>query len=245
MKIEKADELDRILTAIGNEFMHANVVYKLYLDVNLSFEEYKAEVNESSAFWGITRDSLFDSVMLRLCRLYQKSSGAITLQSVLQEISANLYVFNEEHFRNRLKDNPGVDDLARASRTPVMKQLNIDIEFASEQNQPVKRLIRWRNSQFVHKSSKVVTRQTKVPAEYAITYGDISTLLEKGMKIVNRYTGMFRAVTYSLTRAAMPPFTLLVKTELDNLRNQQRQSRKELEYAYGESETRRTSTGKA
>ena len=168
MKIDKAEELDRILTAIGNEFMHANVVYKLYLDVNTSFEKYKNEVNQSPAFWGLTRDSLFDSVMLRLCRIYQKSSGSITLQSVLKEIKANLYVFNEEHFRKRLKDNPNVDDLAKFFRTPDTAQVHLDIDFASEKNQPVERLIRWRNSQFVHKSSKMVIRQTKIPKEYAI-----------------------------------------------------------------------------
>ena len=218
MKIRTSQDLDKILQGVANELVQANVLYQLYLDLNEAFAGYIREVNESPAFWGQTRNSIFEAAMIRLCRVYDRGEKSNGIPSVLKEIHHNLHYFESHEFRQRLKDNESVDSLAETDRRPDNSQLLLDQEFCSEENISVKKLLAWRNNVFAHKSAKLTIKDQSLSSMLRMTFGDINLLLESGMKIVNRYSGLFRALSYSTNLIGHDDFKYVFKS-LRNERN--------------------------
>lgn len=199
-KVENSEQLGRLLSAVANDLVHANCYYKLFRDLNDSVSDYKVEMNESRAFWGLTRDALFESAVIRLCRIYErdKDDKARSLGNLLQVISNNKHLFDYDHFCERVKENEHIG-VRESFRELDERQLDLDIIFASESNLSVVKLIRWRDSMFVHRSSRMVIRQIKLPSGNFPTYGDYESLLSNGMDVVNRYSSAFQCLTYSRT----------------------------------------------
>jgi hypothetical protein len=64
-------------------------------------------------------------------------------------------VFDQDTFRERLKDNPHVDSLAKDTRLPDAAQLEADLEFVQVKSNPlVKRLVTWRDKFYAHRDPK-------------------------------------------------------------------------------------------
>ena len=55
----------------------------------------------------------------------------------------------------------------------------------------------WRNNFYAHKSPKNVLNNYKTATDYPLTYANIEELLFGGMKLINRYSNLFRALTSS------------------------------------------------
>ena len=194
MKLTNSKQFELALTKLANELVHANVFYKLFLDINATFDEFQSEVREASTFWFLVRDSLKESALLRLCRVYDKVPKTNSLPTVLKAIKGNPHFFNLESYVERLKDNKHIDPKER-HRTPDEAQLLLDIEFASEKNPVVKKLLTWRSNLFAHRSFTLVIKDVSLPNDDLPTFGDLSALLD--MSIINRYTSLFRSTTYS------------------------------------------------
>jgi AbiU2 len=194
VKLKDSKQFDLALTKLANELVHANVFYKLFMDINGSFKEFRAEVRESNTFWALVHESLRESASIRLCRVYDKCSKTNSLPNVLKAIKANPYFFELESYADRIKDNEHIDPIER-HKMPDNAQLQLDIEFASESNPAVKKLVKWRNNLFAHRSSALVIKDMGLPKEDLPTFGDLSALLD--MTIINRYTGLFRSTSYS------------------------------------------------
>ena len=131
-KIDTPEKLERILDDVVQELVHARVYMQLYLNINASFDEYKREVNNAGTFWFLTRKSLYESTLIRLCRAYDAQEGANGLHFVLQCIQDNPNFFDFELFRRR---NPGHSISVHSKKEvnhPLPDQLEKDVEFASK-----------------------------------------------------------------------------------------------------------------
>lgn len=197
LNIKSSEEFERLLDALANELVNANISFKLHSDLIASIPEYKVELNESATFWTLTFQSHLDAALFRLCRVYDTHPKSNSLGNLLDTIKANLYIFDELNFRERLKDNPFVDSLAQSARKPDLKQLDEDREYASEKNPLVNTLIKWRNNIFAHRSAKNIIRKKNLKVDYPFSKNDVSDLLERGVSILNHYSGLFRAVSHS------------------------------------------------
>lgn len=197
MRIETSEQLERVLNAVTNDLVHANCYYKLYLDINDSVTEYNREVNQSRAFWGLTCEALLESTVIRLCRVYERNSDkkATSLQNLLAAIKLNLQIFDFEPFCDRVRSNVHLNPVdAWASLDEI--QLEADIAFASESNESVRRLVRWRDNMFVHRSSTLIIKKIELHKSNRPTYGDYDCLLDNGMTIINRYSSLFNRHTH-------------------------------------------------
>ncbi len=197
IKIGSSQEFGRLLNALADEMVSTCMHFRLYSDLKAAVNNYITELNQSPAFWFLTYRAHIDTVLLRLCRIYDQHSSSLNLKNLLDTIWANINIFDVEHFRERLKNNPFVDSLASNPIKPDIEQLKKDIYYVSVANNSVKTLLRWRNNSIVHKSPKFIIKDLNITNEYPLSLDEIKRLLEEGRSILNRYSYLFHATIYS------------------------------------------------
>ncbi|MBN1906261.1 MAG: hypothetical protein JW927_14310 [Deltaproteobacteria bacterium] len=197
IKVDNSEDLNKLIKALANEIVDANICHRLYCDIISSIKDNEEVFNESNTFWNFVFLSLDDARIIRLCRIFDQESKALNLFNFLETIQANINLFEEEHFRKRLKENTFVELLAKENRLPDKDQLEKDIRFACKKNPLVKKLIRWRNTIIAHLGAKVSLGKDKILSDNPLTKEEIENLLDESFVIFNRYSSLFNASTYS------------------------------------------------
>jgi hypothetical protein len=70
-------------------------------------------------------------------------------------VKANPTIFDEVKFRERLKDNPAVDSLARYGTIPDPAEVERDLALTSAKDPDVSVLYQWRGSIVAHKNADI------------------------------------------------------------------------------------------
>ena len=135
--------------------------------------------------------------MIRLCRVFDQESNSLNLYNLLVTIKYNVKYFEEEYFRNRVKENPFVELLAKDNRLPNTEQLENDIWYASRNNLLVKTLLLWRHNIVAHLGAKVSLGKNAILKDNPLWNDTIEKLLDESFIILNRYSSLFDATTYS------------------------------------------------
>lgn len=219
IKIKSGDELNKLLNALGRQIVSAHNYHRLYSDIAASIAEYEREFRESNTFWSLCLEGLRDAYLVRLCRIYDQHAKTLNLANLLHTISANRHYFEEEHFRDRLKENAFVDSLASKARIPSEEQLAEDIQFASAANPVVEKLIVWRNNVIAHTGSKVSLGASTILEKSPVSHEEVKNLLGQALTIFNRYSKLYRASSWSSTIIGHDDFRSslrLVRTGLES-----------------------------
>ena len=213
MEIDIKDpaEFQHLLNALAIEIVDANVHFKLRSDLIDSISEYQTEYDQSGTFWSLTFQAHLDAAVFRLCKIYEQHNKTLNLRNLLDTIKANIWIFDTEEFRERLKGNPFVESLSEEPRKPDVKQLDKDIAFVSEENSLVKNLLVWRNNYFAHRSVKHIIKKKKLESGFPLTFENVETLLVDGMKILNRYSRLFHAEIYSTNMVGRDDFNNVLR----------------------------------
>jgi hypothetical protein len=191
--LESEAAFNKLLTSLTEDTVTASIHWRLYKDLWASVPEFVTELNQSPAFWSRTFNAHREVALFRLGRLYDQQAGALSLPSLVDTIAANQHLFDDEPFRERLKDNPFVESLAQGAQRLDAATLAEDAATISEKSDPlVKRLLAIRNRVLAHRDPRVVLGTVQDPSG-AIDNTDIDTLLDRAATIVNRYGIMFRA----------------------------------------------------
>lgn len=227
IKIGDSDEFQNLLDALASELVDANIHFKLYADLTGAISEYQEEYNQSTAFWSLTFQSHLDAAVFRLCKIYDQHTKTLNLKNLLDTIKANISAFDTSDFRERLKDNPFVGSLSADSRKPDEKQLATDLVSVSEENPLVKNLIIWRNNFFAHRSAKNAITKRNLVEDYPLTIKNVEELLVEGMRLINRYSNLFRASTYSTNMIGRDDFQFVLKSIRENLAMDERRIEEE------------------
>ena len=217
IKILDSAEFQSLLDALASELVEANIHFKLYADLTGAISEYQEEYNQSTAFWSLTLQAHLDAAVFRLCKIYDQHTNTLNLRNLLDTIKANISVFDTEDFRQRLKGNPFVESLSDESRKPDEKQLEIDLVYVSEENPLVKNLIVLRNNFFAHRSAKNAITKRNLAEDYPLTIKNVEELLVDGMRLINRYSSLFRASTYSTNMVGRDDFQFVLKSIREHL----------------------------
>lgn len=197
IKIKNSSEFERLLKALSDDVVDAHIHYQLYQDLIEAIEKHPLVVLQSNTFWTFTLQAHLNSSLYALSRVYDQEANSLHLRSWLSTIKANLYLFDEAGFRERLKDNPYVASLVEDSRKPDATLLEEDIAHCSKTDQKVKRLTIYRGSRIAHRSATSLTAARDVSDNQALTFEDIGSLLERAITILNRYSYLFSASVYS------------------------------------------------
>jgi hypothetical protein len=197
IKIESAEQMKALVAAVANDVIHARFYYDLLNGLAAEFKQDPELYNQSPAFWGLTSTSLRDATLIRLTRAYDQQKKALSLVNWLETILENLPLFSESAFRERMVGNPFVESLAKSPRIPQADQLKEDIRSVGTEDQLVSRLIRLRHNASVHVSARSVAEGIDPFHKHALRPEEYDELLTRGKTIVNRYSTLFSASTYS------------------------------------------------
>jgi hypothetical protein len=213
--VRGSEEFHRLLLALADELVDARIHFNLHQNLTAAMPEYAREFNQSWTFWSLTLSAHMDAVLLRLCKAYDQYGGnnpSLNLRSFLDTIQANLHLFDEPNFRERLKDNPFVDSLAADARRPDSAELEKDLESVSNTNPFVKKLTIWRNNYYAHRSPTSALDPKGFSRQNPLQFPEIEALLTNGVAIVNRYSHLFSATVHSTGIVGRDDYKSLLKS---------------------------------
>jgi hypothetical protein len=195
--VENSEEFTRLLKTLVNDIRDSYDSYRLYRKLAAAVKDYETEFQQSPAFWNLAMRGLIDSAVLKLCRVYDQHNTANHLHGWLLTIQANPVLFEEAQFRERLKDNPAVDSLAKHGTVPNRNDLERDLRLTSAKDPDVSVLLGWRGSVVAHSSAKVVKGDTEWTEQNPLTWELIEKLIARAFEIFNRYCLLFNATSYT------------------------------------------------
>lgn len=193
------------MKGLAQDIVDANIHYRFHQDLNSAIPEYVSELNQAATFWNLTMSAQVDATLLRLCRAYDSHSASLSLPRLLATIEANLHIFETPAFKERLKKNPFVESLAKDSRVPDKNELKADIILASSSDPLVSSLLAWRNNIGAHRNPRETLSPSSVVVD-PLKFSDVEKLLERAIRILNKYSLLFAALAYSTSMVGADDF---------------------------------------
>ncbi len=195
--VRDSGEFASLLKTLVDDIRTSRDYYQLYRNLHEALKEYDTEFHQSPAFWSLTFQALGEAAVLRLCRVYDQQDSANHLHGLLLTIRANPKLFEEAQFRERLKNNPAVDSLAKYGTTPQAENLEADLKLTSLDDPDVLLLYQWRGTVIAHRNAKMAKGTATWAKENPLPWAVIEKLIERAFDIFNRYSTLFNAVSYS------------------------------------------------
>jgi hypothetical protein len=195
--IKNALQFTRLIEALSKDIVDAHIHYKLYVDLLKAREEHPLVMQQSPAFWGLTLKSHLSSSLLHLSRAYDQQKNALHLNSWLLTIKTNFSFFETENFRERLKENVFVESLAASSRRPDIQTLEQDILLCSPKDELVKLFLLHRHHIIAHTNAWNAADGKSIGSTKPLSFENFEELLSRAITILNRYSNLFEASTYS------------------------------------------------
>jgi len=215
IRIASAEEFQRLLEALASDVGSANIHWRLYRDLQAALREAPVVRNQSNTFWYLTLNAHSLTALQSLTRAYDSNRQALHLYGWLKTIQANSHFFETAEFKRRLAGNPFVDSLAEHPRMPDPKQLAEDIVLCSTTDPKVKVLVRHRGNIAAHRNAKATAAGHSLSEDFGISDEDFETLLDRAHHIVNRYSSLFAASTYSRQMVGHDDYRYIVKCVKD------------------------------
>jgi hypothetical protein len=227
-KTLKSEELDALLSSIASDISTVSFHWRLWNDLWKAMPKYREEFSQSPAFWFLTLNAHKDAALFRLGRLYDQMNGALSLKSLVALVAANAALFEEPHFRERLKENPFVDSLAESIRTPGAATLEADLKAVNEtSDELVEKLVNLRNQVLAHSDQRVALGRIRHPGAQ-LTNVEIDSLLARAVSISNRYTSLFKASTDVQTIVGQDDYLRVLESVRKDIEAQERAMQQEL-----------------
>jgi len=223
INIRDTAEFEQLLKALSDDVVDAHIHYQMYEELVEAIGKHPLVVQQSNTFWTFTLQAHLNSCVYALFRAYDQDTRALHLRSWLTTIQENLHLFDEESFRERLKENPYVASLAHDSRKPDAEILEVDIASCSSADPIVKKLTVYRSSQIAHRNAKALLSPGDIGERFGLAFDDIRTLLERAKTIVNRYSYMFAASVYSTKVIGHDDFEYIFKCVEEKVEEARRQ----------------------
>ena len=89
----------------------------------------------------------------------------------------------------------------------------------------VKKLVIWRNNIFAHRTAANVVSQKNIADDYPLSKDDVSELLSRAMSILNRYSSLFRASSYTTQVIGHDDYLYVLETIKEKILATQRRDR--------------------
>ena len=217
LKIQNAAEFQKLLFTLAGELVDARIHFRLFQDLSAASAEYFREFAQSNTFWSFTSQAHLDASLMRLCKAFDINRSSLNLRTLIWTIKANLYLFEEEGFRERLKGNPFVDSLATTLRVPEPATVERDLDFVSPNNLLVRKLIVWRDKHIAHRDPSPVLNPEELTQRHPLLYTEIDELLREGLRIVNEYSSLFVATTHASGVVGADDYLSILKAVRESL----------------------------
>jgi len=200
----------------------------LLKDLINELKENEKVYNESRTFWYLTIESLKDSRMIRLCRIFDTEKSSISLPNFLDTLKEHSHFYLIENFKERMKGNPFVDSLSKKDRTLDLEELDLKIE-KIKKDKTVKKITIYRNNLIAHKSLRSGIKDFKILKENPIEIEEIDNILIFCRETINQYMNLFKSTTWSPTIVGSDDFKSLIKFTSIGLQKYKNDLQKEID----------------
>jgi len=223
-------EFALLVQAVASDLVEATLHFHLYRKLTAAVADHAREFHQAPTFWNLTLVAHRDAWILRLCRAYDPQSRALSLPRWLRLIQEHLPLFDQESFRERLKDNPFVASLAETARKPDVTRLTEDIKAVSvATNDRVKRLQVLRNNVFAHTSIPKALDHKAIWLKGSLTMAEVEELLTLGVDVLNRYSSLFQALTFATKMPGADDYAYILKAVSRDLERQEEEFQREMD----------------
>jgi hypothetical protein len=227
--VRNSQQMAQLINGLARDIVDGNIHFKLFLDLSSHLAEYEREFRQSWTFWSLTLRSHIELTHFYLSRAYDQNPKSLCLHTWLKMIRENLHLFEADRFPERLKASPFVDSLAQGARKPDPKQLAIDRKLVASSDPLVNKLVRFRNNALAHRSAKEVMENHHATVTYPLAMDEVKTLLARAIQILNRYSGLFHAQTYSTQVVGHDDYEGALKAVRSELERREAEIQKEIE----------------
>jgi hypothetical protein len=172
VRIRSRDEFDWLLEHMTHEAYRARDNWDVWAAMEKAFDEYSIELNQTPAFWELTRRAHKDAVILRLGRLYDPHSSATSLGNLLKTMKENVV-------------RAGTVFPASLANLD-MTELDREITDVSEADPIVEKLLLIRNEYLAHRGTQHVTKGTFASLP-SLDRDEISTLITRALDLIREY----------------------------------------------------------
>ena len=172
IRLKSRDEFDWMIEHMTHEAYRARDNWDFWGAMEKAFEEYWIELNETPAFWEMTRRAHQDAVALRLGRLYDPHATATSLGNLLQTIKENVSC-------------PGVVVPASVAGLDLT-ELDSELVAVSDDDPIVGKLLLIRNEYLAHRGTRHVTKGTFASLP-TLERDEISALVARALDILRKY----------------------------------------------------------
>lgn len=196
-KIISDEEFSRLLNGLSNDIIDSHIHYKLYKDLIKANHLNYQVMTQSNTFWSTTLKAHLATSINLLCKVYDTHPNALHLTSWLHAIQNNLHLFSNDNFRKRKQGNAYLDELLKECRTPDSKTLKEDIHSCTKNDLLVKTLTILRGHVHAHRNAENTAKAIDISNTHPQSFEDYEKLLERSLNIINRYSNLYDASTYS------------------------------------------------
>ena len=172
VRIRSRDEFDWLIEHMTHEAYRARDNWDFWAAMEKAFDEYSIELNQTPAFWELTRRAHQDAVALRLGRLYDPHATATSLGNLLSTMKENA-------LRASTVFPASLADLDTT-------ELDREITDVSDADPIVKKLLLIRNEYLAHRGTQHVTRGTFASLP-SLDRDEISTLITRALDLLRKY----------------------------------------------------------
>ena len=229
LKIRSVEEFERLLNSLSNEAVTANIHFRLYKALIAAQSEFGVAFSQSWTFWSLTIQAHVDTALLHLCRVYDQHDDALSLRNLLDTIEANFHLFDEQNFRERLKDNPFVASLAEGVKRPPADEIKSDRSSVMHSNSLVQSLVVQRGHHIAHRNAQLIANQKGLAERFELTEKGVEELLVNAMRVLNRYNTLFRASSYSTQMIGHDDYRYVLKTIAEHVERQRAEMQRTIE----------------
>jgi hypothetical protein len=197
--VRDSTEFKRVLEAVALELVDANIAFRLHTDLIAAYETESGDaMRQAWTFWSLTIQGHIDSAIFRLCRIYDQDDRNLGLRGFLHTIQSNQHLFSKERFAERVKERPHAHTLIENFAPLDARQLDADMAYVTRSsNAVVDRLIAIRHNYYSHRNARDVVAERAISEAYPHMRHEVGELLQRGLAIVNRYSDLFDANSWS------------------------------------------------
>ena len=180
-------QLDRLVKDIRDAHMH----YDIFMQIrkSISIESHRDYMNRATNFWSLTFNAHLDCTRLGLCRIYDKTKKAISINKWLRE--------HKELLLEKASE-PGIEKRHCMSAPVTLSVIETDLELTNEKNALVSSLNEQRNKAIIHSANSEIGEIETVFERYPLTFSNYDELLKRAETIVNRYSVLYSAMSHSI-----------------------------------------------
>ena len=205
-------QFTRLLKGLADDIVFAHIHWRLAQDLDSSLSEHPLVEAQSNTFWYLTLRAHKSTALQHLCKAFDQEQKSLHLLSWLNTIKANISLFDTDAFRERLKDNSYVQSLSESAIKPDPALLETDIALCTGTDRLVRSLVVYRSNSAAHRSKKLTLQHETQTSSASLTYEEIESLLTRSITILNRYSYMFKAETYSTSIIGKNDYQYIFKT---------------------------------